>query len=379
MNDPRVEKLARLLTEYSLKIKKDDILLIRGSAVAAPLIRALHTAALRRGALVTTRIGIDGLEEIFYKEASKRQLEWVSPFAMQQVRKIDAFLGIWADVNTRSLTNADPKRMAVSAAANRKISKIFMKRAAEGALKWSGTQWPTQANAQDAERSLAEYEDFVFAAGHLDDKDPVATWKAISKRQAILAKALNKAKEIRIVAADTDLTFSVKGRKWMNCDGHENFPDGEVFTGPVETSATGHIRFSFPAVHHGREVDNVFLEFSGGKVVKATADKGEDFLKAMVAMDAGSNKLGEAAFGVNYNITEYTRNTLFDEKIGGTVHLALGAGYPETGSVNDSGLHWDMVCDLRDGGKVYADGALISNRGRFTDKRFPRPKGKRRS
>ena len=379
MNDPRVENLARLLVEYSLKIRKDDLVLIRGDAVAAPLIRAAYRAALRRGAMVTTRVGIDGLDEIFFAEASRKQLEWISPFALQNARKIDAYLGIWADVNTRSLTHADPKRMAITAAAGRKISRIFMKRAAEGSLRWSGTQWPTHANAQDAEMSLTEYEDFVFSAGHLDDADPIATWKAISKRQAALARALNRTREVRIVAADTDLTLGVKGRKWMNCDGHENFPDGEVFTGPIETSAEGHIRFSFPAVRGGREVLNVFLEFSRGKVVKATADKGEDFLRAMIDMDAGSSLLGELAFGVNYNITDYTRNTLFDEKIGGTVHLALGAGYPETGSVADSGLHWDMVCDLRSGGKVYADGKLISDRGRFKDKRFPQPARARRS
>ena len=373
MADPRVEKLANLLIEYSLKIRKGDVLLIRGQDLAAPLIRQAYRAALRRGANVETQIGVEGLAEIFYAEASPAQLAWVSPTARHQTRRIDAMLGVWADTNTRALTNADPKRMAAAARARKGLNKLFLDRAARGELRWVGTQWPANANAQDAEMSLAEYEQFVFSAGHLDDPDPIATWKAISKSQQALTKALNRAKEIRLVAEDTDLTFSCAGRKWINCDGHENFPDGEVFTGPVERSAAGHVRFSFPAVHGGREVTNVFLEFSGGKVVRAQADKGEDFLKAMVAMDKGSCYLGEAAFGTNYSITQYTRNTLFDEKIGGTMHLALGAGYPETGGRNQSGLHWDMVRDLRRGGKVYADGVLIQEDGRFIDRRFPQP------
>ena len=373
MADPRVEKLAKLLVEYSLKIRKGDVLLIRGQDLAAPLIRQAYRAALRRGANVETQIGVEGLAEIFYAEASPAQLAWVSPTARHQTRRIDAMLGVWADTNTRALTNADPKRMAAAARARKGLNKLFLDRAARGELRWVGTQWPTNANAQDAEMSLAEYEEFVYSAGHLDDRDPIATWKAISKSQQALTKALNRAKEIRLVAEDTDLTFSCAGRKWINCDGHENFPDGEVFTGPVERSAAGHVRFSFPAVHGGREVTNVFLEFSGGKVVRAQADKGEDFLKAMVAMDKGSCYLGEAAFGTNYSITQYTRNTLFDEKIGGTMHLALGAGYPETGGRNQSGLHWDMVRDLRRGGKVYADGVLIQENGRFIDRRFPQP------
>ncbi|MHC4716418.1 MAG: aminopeptidase [Planctomycetota bacterium] len=378
MADPRVQKLAKLLIEYSLKIRTGDVLLIRGSAPAAPLIREAYRAALRRGALVEMRIGIEGMEEIFFAEASPAQLQWVSPTARYQIKRIDAMLGIWADSNTRSLTNADPKRMAATAKAHKPLTKMFLDRAAKGELKWVGTQWPTNAHAQDAEMSLAEYEEFVFSAGHLDDRDPIATWKGISRSQQALTRALNRTKQIRVVAGDTDLTLSCAGRKWINCDGHENFPDGEVFTGPVERSANGHIRFSFPAVRHGREVTDVFLEFKDGKVVRAEADKGADFLKAMVAMDKGSCYLGEAAFGTNYNITRYTRNTLFDEKIGGTVHLALGAGYPETGSRNQSGLHWDMVCDLRRGGKVYADGVLIQRNGRFVDRRFPQPKRARR-
>ncbi|MBS3820139.1 MAG: aminopeptidase [Planctomycetes bacterium] len=373
MPDPRVTKLAELLTRYSLRIRKGDYVLIRGSSVAAPLIQECYRHAVRAGANIETAVSVDGLSEIFYKEASTAQLEWISPTADRRYRKIDAMYGIWGEVNTRSLTHCDPKKMATAQAAHEKLTKVFSERSAKGELRWVGTQWPTQANAQDAEMSLAEYEDFVFKAGHLDAADPVAVWKAISKAQAALKKKLDRCKEVRIVAGDTDLTFACQGRTWENCDGRLNFPDGEVFTGPVEESVNGHVRFSFPAVHHGREVNDVFLEFKDGKVVKANASKGEEFLRAMIDMDAGACRLGEAAFGTNYNITTYTRNTLFDEKIGGTIHLALGAGYPETGSTNRSGLHWDMVCDLRDGGEIYADGTLIQKDGRFLDDRFPQP------
>jgi aminopeptidase len=373
MTDPRVEKLARLLVEYSVSIKKGKMLGISGHACASPLLRECYRHAIRKGALVEVNVAIDGLAEIFYAEANSQQLAYASPFREFRMRKLGALINVWGDTNTRSLTNADPKKMAAFAAANKKIGQIFLDRAAKKELLWVGTQWPTNAAAQDAEMSLEEYENFVFKAGHLDDADPIATWKRISASQKALAAALNKCKQIRIEAPDTDITLGVGGRRWINCDGHENFPDGEVFTGPVETQVNGHIRFSFPAIHHGREVNGVFIEFKNGKVVKAQADKGEDFLRAMVAMDARSSYLGELAFGTNYNITRYTRNTLFDEKIGGTMHLALGSGYPETGSVNKSGLHWDMVCDTRKKAKVFADGNLLLENGRFVNKSFPHP------
>ncbi|MEI6085474.1 MAG: aminopeptidase [Verrucomicrobiota bacterium] len=373
MPDPRLVKLARLLTEYSVKLKPGDIVTINGESLAAPAIREVYRAALKCGAFVITDIALDGLPEIFYGTASKEQLQWVSPFAKFKVKHIDASIGFWADENTKSLTNVDPKRLAAASSARKPLSKIFMDRSASGALRWVGTQWPCQASAQDAEMSLEEYEDFVYSAGHLDDPDPIQTWKRISKSQQALTDFLNKAREIRIVAEDTDIRYSCKGRKWVNCDGHCNFPDGEVFTGPVETSVTGHVKYSFPAVHNGREVHGARLTFAAGKVVKAEADKGEEFLRAMIAMDQGSCYLGEAAIGTNYNIKRYTKNTLFDEKIGGTIHLALGAGYPETGNRNRSGLHWDMVCDLRKGGEIYADGELIQKNGRFLNKKFPQP------
>jgi aminopeptidase len=373
MKDPRLEKLARLLTEYSVALKSGEVVSIQGEACAAPLIRECFQAALRCGAYVITDLRVEGMAEIFMAEANDDQLKWVSPFARYKMQHVDALISFWGESNTKALSNVDPKRMAVASSARKPINKIFMDRSARGALKWVGTQWPCNASAQDAEMSLTEYENFVFGAGHLDERDPIAAWKRISKEQQALTDFLNKSREVRIVAEDTDIRYSCKGRKWINCDGHYNFPDGEVFTGPVENSVEGHVKFSFPAVHGGREVHGARLTFKNGKVAKAEASKGEDFLKAMIAMDAGSCYLGEGAIGTNYSVKQYTKNTLFDEKIGGTIHLALGAGYSETGNKNRSGLHWDMVCDLHKGGELYVDGELIQKNGRFLNKKFPQP------
>ena len=246
-----------------------------------------------------------------------------------------------------------------------KIHEIFLNRAAKQELRWCITQYPTQSSAQDAEMSLAEYENFVFHAAHVQAKDPIQYWRTVHRDQEKIRTFLNKKKILHVIAKDTDLTVSVAGRTWINCSGRENFPDGEVFTGPTETSAEGHISYSFPGSYNGREVNDIELYFKKGAVVKATASKGENLLRTMLAMDPGAKRLGEFAFGTNYGVKNYTKNTLFDEKIGGTIHLAVGSGYPETGSKNKSSLHWDMVCDLRKNGEVYADDELIYKNGRF--------------
>jgi aminopeptidase len=378
VTDPRVTKLAKVLVDYSLNIKKGQHILLSGSPLAADGIREIYRLAIERGAHVEVHTPIDGLGEMFYKTATKAQLEWVNPVTKYRTKKLDGVVKLLADANTRDMTGCDPKKMASFSKAHQSVKRLFMKRSAAGELNWVLTQWPTHANAQDADMSLSEYEDFVFAGGKLLDSDPVASWKALSKAQANMVRKLNKAKEVRIVAEDTDIVLNVEGRKWINCDGHLNFPDGEVFTGPREDGVNGYVRFSFPAVHGGREVNDVFLEFEKGRVVRATASKGEDFLQAMIDMDKGSCRLGELAIGTNYDIQQYTRNTLFDEKIGGTVHLALGSCYPETGATNESGLHWDMVCDLRQRGEIYVDGRKIAEDGRFLLKSWPQAKSKSR-
>jgi len=300
-----------------------------------------------------------------FKYASDEQLDFVSDVDRQLIEQIDVNIGVWTETNTKALTNVDPAKQARFSAARRPLNERFMERAARKELKWTGTAYPTQAFAQDAEMSLREFEDFVYGAALVHLPDPVAAWKAISKEQQKLIDWLVDKQQVRLVGPDTDLSLSIKGRRWENCDGHENFPDGEIFTGPIEDSVNGHVRFTYPACYGGREVEDVRLWFEAGKVVKATAAKNEAYLLAMLDLDEGSRYLGEFAFGTNQGIQRFTKNTLFDEKIGGTVHMALGAGYPETGSANKSAIHWDMVCDLRQGGEVWVDGRLFVKDGKF--------------
>jgi aminopeptidase len=365
MIDKRLEKLAHILVNHSLGIRKKDLFVIGGSHLTAPLIKEVYRQALECGANPYVRIGIDGIGEIFYKYASNDQLKYVSPIAKFEIEKIDARLSIISPENTRSMTNVDPKKQAISSAAQQEIHDIFLQRAAKKELRWCVTQYPTNASAQDAEMSLEEYEDFIFKAANVDKKDPIAHWKNVFKEQEKIKKLLQSKKKLHVIAKDTDLKISVEGRKWINCHGKENFPDGEVFTGPVETSAEGFISYSFPASHGGRIIEDIQFWFKKGKVVKAKASKGENFLKSMLDMDKGARSIGEFAFGTNYGIKKYTMNTLFDEKIGGTIHIAVGSGYPETGSKNKSSLHWDMMCDLRKNGEVYADGEMIYKNGKF--------------
>jgi aminopeptidase len=372
MRDSRLQKLAEVLVQYSVAVKPGQLVRINSPAIATPLVSEIYRQVLLAGGHPMVRIAPDETNELFYKLASDEQLKYVNPVAKYEIENIDCSIGIWASENTKALTRCDSKRIAMGSAARRPIFDTFMRRAAEKSLRWTGTQFPCQASAQDAEMSLAEYEDFVFNAGLLNFPDPVAAWKKVSERQQRLADLLNGKSDYRVVTANgTDLRMSVAGQKWINCDGHENFPDGEVFTGPVVESVNGTVHFSFPAVHNGQEVVDVRLKFKDGKVVDASAAKGEDFLISMLDMDAGSRFLGECAIGTNYNIKQYSKNTLFDEKIGGTVHFALGAGYPETGNKNQSGLHWDMVVDLRTGGHIEIDGQRISENGKFLDPLFP--------
>lgn len=374
MRDPCLEKLADVLVNYSVGVKKDQLVRISGPTLCEPLVKEIYREVLAAGAHPLVRFTSDELSEIFHKHGSDEQLQYICPLMFQEYEMIDASIGIWADENTKSFSNIDPARIGMVQAARGPLMKKFMQCAADGKLKWTGTQFPNQAAAQDAEMSLSEYEDFVFGAGKLNHADPASEWRKLSQRQQRLVDFLMGKSDYRVVASNgTDIRMSVAGMKWINCDGHENFPDGEVFTGPVIDSVNGQINFSFPAVHNGRECDGVRLTFKNGKVIDAAASKGQDFLHSMLDTDAGSRFLGECAIGTNYDITRYTKNTLFDEKIGGTVHFALGSGYPETGNSNSSGLHWDMVVDLRDGGFIEIDGVKFTENGRFLKEGFPSP------
>jgi aminopeptidase len=365
MADPRVEAVARILVDYSVDVQPGQFIQIRGAPEGEPLLLAVYQRVLERGGHPWLRVGLDEVAEILFKHASDEQLDYVPDVDRQLIEIMDANISIWTETNTKALTNVDPAKQSRFQAARRPLSERFLERAAKKELKWVGTAFPTHAFAQDAEMSLREFEDFVYSAALVHKPEPIAAWQAISEKQQGLIDWLADKEEVRLLGPDTDLTLGIKGRTWVNCDGHENFPDGEIFTGPVEDSVNGHVSFTYPACTGGREVEDVRLWFEHGKVVKATAAKNEEFLLTMLDLDEGARFLGEFAFGTNEGIQRFTKNTLFDEKIGGTVHMAVGTGFPETGSKNRSAIHWDMVCDLRQGGEVWVDGILFSKDGAF--------------
>lgn len=386
MHDPRLDKLAQVLVNYSTRVKKGDLVGIYAEPLGQPLVEALALAVIRAGGHPMWVVRNEAIEELLLEHGSEAQLDFLSPLDLHAIETLDVRLGVWAESNTKASSRIDPARSARIQSARRPFMKRFMQRAAEGKLRWCGTQFPTLASAQDAEMSLRQYEDFVFGAGLLDHADPLASWQAVHGKQEKIRAYLQGKKLLHFkvpprmgpggapVNDGTDLRVDVSKGIWINCAGHENFPDGEVFCGP--TGVDGHVNYSFPAVYEGREVTGVRLEFKSGRVVDAKADKNEDFLFKMLDQDAGARTLGEIAIGTNYGIKEFTRNTLFDEKIGGTFHAAVGAGYPESGNSNESGLHWDMVCDLRPtpasganasqpGGTIEADGVVFHRGGEF--------------
>jgi aminopeptidase len=366
MTDPRVAKLADLLVNYSLELKPGQIVRLDGGTVAAPFVRELYRAALLAGANPRTRVEVEGIDVVAVREASDDQLTFVSDIDRFEIDHVDAIVTIWADRNTRALSQADPVRVSKKIASRRQLTNRLWERIDQGTAKWVGTRFPTDAHAQDAEMSLAEYEDFVYGACHVrGDEDPVAHWRAVSVELNERARELNTFTQLRIVGPDTDLRVNVGGREWLAADGKLNMPDGEIFTSPVESATEGEIRFSFPAIFQGRGVDDVRLRFEAGRVVRAEAGNGNNFLQSLLDMDEGARILGEVAFGLNYEIDRFTRDILFDEKIGGTMHFALGSSFKKLGGQNESGLHWDMICDLRADGEVYADGELVWRAGKF--------------
>ena len=368
MTDPRLTKWANTLAQYSLALKPGDQVLIRVDEAAIPLAKEVYRAALQAGANPHVQVLIDGLDEIFLQTAFDAQLAWVSPIRKFEYETIDVLCAIIAPTNTSALAGVAAEKQTRTHQASSVVRKSLFARAAEGKAHWNLTLYPTPAAAQNAGMSLADYEEFLLRAMFLDKDDPAAAWKAFSQEQQRYVDYLNGVQSIRLVARETDVTMSVAGRIWINSDGHKNFPSGEVFTGPVENSVNGTVRFTFPTAHLGHEVDDVRLTFKDGRVVKADAARGLEFLNAMLDSDAGARTLGEVAIGNNYGVQQFTRNTLYDEKIGGTFHLALGNSYPETGGTNVSAVHWDMVCDMRPeagGGAIYADGILIHENGQW--------------
>ena len=366
MPDASVAKLADLIVNYSVALQPGQLVRLDGGTVAAPLLLELYRSAIRAGAHPYTRVGLEGTEHIVLSDGTDNQIVFVSQIEREEVEALDALITIWADRNTRGLSQADPQRVSRRMAAQRALSNRYWERIDAGEARWCGTRYPTYAHAQDAEMSLEEYEEFVYAACHVRaHEDPVAHWQAVSAELNARARELETFRELRVVGPDTDLRFAVDGRRWLAADGKLNMPDGEIFTSPVETETEGEIRFSFPAIFGGRAVEDVRLRFEGGRAVAAEAASGDDYLQSLLDMDAGARVLGEVAFGLNYEIDRFTRDILFDEKIGGTLHFALGSSFKQLGGRNESGLHWDLICDLRDEGEVYADGELVWKAGRF--------------
>ena len=356
---------ADLLTGYSVDIQPDQHVAITGGTASEPLLRALYRKVIAVGAHPVMIPTLPSLQADLLAQGSDAQLQRISPLERFIREQADIVINVLAETNTRSLSAVDPARQTTFGKARGELFQTYMRRAADGQLRWTLTLFPTDAYAQDAGMSTDDFAGFVAEACKLTAPDPVAAWREAATEQDRLIAWLGGKSEIHLRGPGTDLTVSVAGRKWINASGTRNMPDGEIFTGPVEDSATGTVRFSFPVSVGGREVRDIRLRFDAGKVVEASAAENEPYLIQQLDTDEGARFLGEFAFGTNFGITRFTRNILMDEKIGGTVHMAVGAGYPDTGSVNRSAVHWDMISDLRQGGEVDVDGQPFMRDGQF--------------
>mgnify|MGYP005770994717 CR=1 FL=1 len=360
------QKYADVLVNYSTKVKKNDLVIIKTqSYLAEPLIKEIYRAVLKNGAHPVVRCSFESLSEIFIKNADDNQLNYIDEMSKIEFEKADKIISIGAPLNVKSMANANSDKMAKRSKATRELSQTMLKRSEKGELNWVIADFPTQALSQEAKMSLDEYEEFLINSCYLDLENPVQKWIEIGQEQKRIISKLNGTKKLHITGEKTDITFSVENRLWISCDGINNFPDGEIFTSPVEDSAEGEIYFDFPAIYRGNQADKIHLKLKEGRVIEASAQTGEDFLNSMLNMDEGSRLVGEIAIGTNERIKNVTGNILFDEKIGGSVHMALGASYPETGGKNVSGLHWDIIKNMKNNSCIYADDKLIYKDGRF--------------
>jgi aminopeptidase len=354
-------KLAGLLVDYSLGVEKGDSVFIEGTTEAIPLINELYRKVLQVGGHPNTRVIPPGQQYIFLTEAQPHQLTYSNPFDLHLIQNVNGFIRIYSDFNPNELENIAPERMRLAKTGEREVMHTFFMRTAQGNLKWCVVPWPTQGKAQRAHMSIQEYALMIERVCFLDQEDPAGEWKKLGAKQQRLIERMNTVNELHITAPGTDLKMSVEGRDWINCAGKEDLPDGEIFTGPVEDSVNGEIYFSFPT----RRAEGIRLKFKHGEVVDFSAEKGEAHLASNLEIP-GARRLGEIGIGTNYSINRYVGDILCDEKMGGTIHLALGASYPESGGKNESSLHWDILTDMRCGGRITADGEVIYENGRFT-------------
>ena len=365
MSDKRVEVLADILVDYSTSVKSGDLVSIRAPYVAEPLILALYQRCLERGAQPVIRASIPRAEPLFYRFAQEHQLEYVWESDRWMVENLDVSFSVIAETNTRQLSKTDPTRQQIASRARKPLLDRYLQRAANGEFRWNVTLFPTEAHAMEAQMSLSEYEDFYYGACLVDVADPVGEWKRLAERHIELIDWMKGRNEVHIEGEGTDLTLEVGGRTFVAANGDCNFPDGEIFTGPVEDKTRGVVSFSYPAIFGGQAVEDIRLEYDAGKIVNASARRNEQFLIKTLDTDPGARILGELGIGTNFGIQGFTGENLLDEKIGGTIHLASGASYPETGGVNQSAVHWDMVCDLRKGGRITVDGDILLEDGKF--------------
>ncbi len=365
MRDERLTRLARVLVDYSVGAGEGEQVIVSGGVAAEPLIKEVYARLLDVGATPIPQVSLPGMQELFFGHAKDVHFTQTPSIVRSIYEGADAFISIMSPQNTRALAAVDPQKQQALSKRDKEIQEIVL-----GKDRWALTLFPTEALAQESEMSLTDYEEFVFGAMALNEDDPVSYWKEKAREQQRLIERLEQADEVRISGPGTDLTMSIKGRKFLNGDGSHNMPCGEIFTGPVEDSVNGEVSFGIPVAVAGREVSGVKLRFEGGKVVESSAEKGEEYLNAMLEADEGARYLGELGIGTNYGIPRATKNILFDEKLGGTVHLAVGRSYEKTGGKNESSVHWDLICDLREGGELYADGQLIQRDGAFPDYDF---------
>ncbi|NWG06593.1 MAG: aminopeptidase [Chloroflexi bacterium] len=370
MTDSRVEKFAKILVEHSARIVPGDRVLIEATTAAEPLVRELYRQILEKGGHPHPMIGFPGMvpfvqDDLYMTYANDTQLDFIPTFYKIAYDQFESRIRIHSATNTRGTSSLDPRKSQRRSKAISAITASQMRRGAEGVFKWVTTLYPTDGYAQDAGMSLKEYEDFVFTAVHANEEDPIAYWNSTAAGQQKAIDFLAGRDIVTLRGPNVDLSLSIKGRKFMNSTGMFNMPDGEIYTGPVEDSVNGWVRFTYPAIYGGVAVEGAELTFNRGRVERATAEKNQDYLIKMLESDDGSRYLGEFAIGTNFDINKFTGNILFDEKIGGTFHMALGAGYPETGSHNKSAIHWDMICDLRTDSEIHVDGELFYKNGQF--------------
>jgi aminopeptidase len=366
--DERLEKLANVLVNYSTKVKKNDKVFIKSEEIATPFTIAVAEAAIKKGALVEYNIELPEIEELILKFGDKDQIEYPGQHYGRAVCEGDVWITSWGSKNSRTLYNIDLEILKKRRLSNKEHKKIYVDRCASGDLRWVGTTFPTNAEAQEANMSLSEYEDFVFNAGMLNYQDPISEWKKIGEIQQRWCEYLNTKKELKIIKDNINLTVGIENRKWINCCGEQNFPDGEIFTSPIEDSINGEIFFDYPIIFQYNIIKDIKLKILNGKIIDAHVGSGESFFNSCLELDEGSKFFGEVAIGTNYNIKKFTKNILFDEKIGGTIHMALGCGFPEAGGKNFSSIHLDMITSMNNSGKIFADDELFYCDGKFIDK-----------